>query len=65
MIKLKKIHLSEVSEVNKLTQMEMKCVFGGNGDYDSTTPDNGWMTHATDGTYVEPKYTLSPIKERK
>ena len=29
MIKLKKIHLSEVSEVDKLTQMEMTHVLGG------------------------------------
>lgn len=36
MIKLKKVHLSEVSEASKLSKMEMKHFFGGNGEVPTT-----------------------------
>lgn len=56
MIKLKKVHLSEVSEASKLSKMEMKHFFGGNGGSGTTTKPYGSdpLTVPVDNTYVKP-----------
>lgn len=64
MIKLKKIHLAEVSEMDKLTSMEMKCVFGGNGEGTTSFTYYPNHTEVPDALRVTRPFICTPIKQR-